>query len=282
MFNVHCYRRVSSEKQVDNNSLDTQDGAINKRLADEKFSGQTVLRYVDPAVSAFTPWFERPAGVRLFEQLAPGDHIIVATFDRAFRSLLDLCKTLDTLKERDVTLHCLDLPVDLSTSIGQAVFKIIAVVKELERKTISERVKAVNQWKRENGLPVSSQRPLGYKTVGHGKNRRYIPWKEERQFAMFCLELHQDGMSRESIWWYVQAQNNKKIPVPGGLEPAKSCARKIQHLMEAALEDFPLPDGSRIPTSVKSAFSAQTSRNNGNPHPSNESASGTAVGCAGD
>lgn len=255
MTTFHAYYRVSSERQVDNNSLDTQKHQL-KHFHAMKYQELPVLEFSDPAVSASVPWFHRPDGERLWALVQPGDVIAVATFDRAFRSLADLCHTLDKLEERKVTLHCLDLPVDIGTIEGQAFFKVFAVFKELERKTISKRVKAIYQAKREQNLPVNKQRPLGYKTVGMGKTRRYIPWKEEREFGEYLTELRRT-MSHEAIFYFINAGVRKgEITVPKQTikktgEVVDKCSYNyIQRLLDACAAGYVLPDGGFIPTRI--------------------------------
>ena len=251
----HAYFRVSSERQVDNNSLDTQKHQL-KHFHAMKYQELPVLEYSDPAVSASIHWFHRPDGERLWATVQPGDVIAVATFDRAFRSLADLCKSLDQLEERRVTLHCLDLPVDIGTIEGQAFFKIFAVIKELERKTISKRVKAIYQARRENNQPVNSQRPYGYKTVGTGKSRHYIPWKEEREFGEYITSLF-NTMTHREIYYFINTKVRKgEMVVPTHKmkrtgEVVNKCEYAyMQRLINACKAGYPLPDGGFIPTRI--------------------------------
>lgn len=248
----HSYYRVSSERQVENNSLDTQKHQL-KHFHAMKYQELPVLEYSDPAVSASIHWFHRPDGERLWAAVQPGDVIGVATFDRAFRSLADLCKSLDQLEERKVTLHCLDLPVDIGTIEGQAFFKIFAVIKELERKTISKRVKAIYQAKREQGSPLNSQQPYGYKTVGMGKTRRYIPWKEEREFGAYLTELRRT-MSHREIYYFINTKVRKgemSVPLIRKERGSVECDYAyIQRMLVAHAAGYILPDGSHIPTRI--------------------------------
>lgn len=250
----HAYRRVSDEKQVDNNSLDTQDATLRKYHS-FKYPTFTYLDYCDPAISAVIPWFERKAGESLWTQLSAGDVIAVSMFDRAFRSLKDLVNTLEKLEERKVVLHALDLPVDVGTIEGQAFLQVVGVFKELERKTTSKRVKAVNQWKRENGLHVGSHRILGYKSNRkRGADFAWIPWKEEREFGQVVVLMHEsDGLSFESVYLRVEAMQAKgqiQFKRPEGKRESKLTYGYLQRLYYAAKAGFKLPDGRYIPATA--------------------------------
>ena len=244
----HAYRRVSDEKQEFGYSLDTQDSLLRKLHA-EKYPGFHYMEYCDAAVSAFIPWFERKAGEALWTQITEGDVIAVATFDRAFRSLTDLCRSVDKLQERKVTLHCLDLPVDISTIEGQLVLKLLAVVKEYERKVISKRLKAINEWKRQNGLPLNGKRITGYKRHGRGRDFKWHPWKEEREFGQRLVVMHDaDGMSFREMYYAIQRERNK-----GQLLEFSGSYGYLEDLYYATKEGFPLKDGSYIPAAIGSS-----------------------------
>ena len=75
------YCRASTRKQVD--SPDVQRGKIQDYAAFHKLG--VVSCFIDPAKSGKVPWEEREGGRALFAQLRPGDHVIIAKLDRAFR-----------------------------------------------------------------------------------------------------------------------------------------------------------------------------------------------------
>lgn len=240
----HAYRRVSDGKQLEGSSLEAQDSILRKYHA-FKYPEHLFLDYCDPAVSALIPWFEREAGEVLWSQISSGDVVVVATVDRAFRSLKDLCNSLDKLEERKAILHCLDLPVDVGTIEGRAFLQVFAVFKELERKTIGKRVRMVNDLKREKGLPVCSRHvTIGYKRHGKGKDAKYVPNREEREFGQMIVVMHEhDGKSIPDIVLYLSRErNHKRLAWQGGLSYGY-----LNRLYYATKAGFPLPDGKRLP-----------------------------------
>jgi len=75
--------------------------------------------------------------------LLPGDVLVVAKLDRLCRSVSDLSRIVDTLKERGAALKALDVPaIDTSTAQGLFVAQILGAVAQLERGLIKQRQKA--------------------------------------------------------------------------------------------------------------------------------------------
>lgn len=125
---------------------------------------QWVGWYPDPAVSSKYDFVNRPAGQLLMQQARPGDTIVVAKFDRAFRSISDYLDTIDRISANGVHFEAIDMPgIDPSTPTGKCVQSILAAVKQLERDEIRRRTSTVLQWKRAHGLPCGGSCPLGWK-----------------------------------------------------------------------------------------------------------------------
>jgi DNA invertase Pin-like site-specific DNA recombinase len=236
---VHAYRRVSSRIQVDNNSLDVQADKI-ARYANYKCPDHPIIDYVDPAVSASIGWFERPNGARLWANLMPGDHIVLATFDRAFRSVLDLCLSIPMLKEREVTVHFLDFGVDTSSHAGNMLMKMLAAVKEYERVCMMERVAAITEWKKIHKVPYGNSRPHGWKKAGKGREAKYIPWGDERRLGYFMRHLNANmKWSHGKIYLHADkqwAKNKLNINLSYGY---------IQRLITATKNGFPTEFGDK-------------------------------------
>ena len=64
--------------------------------------------FIDAAVSALTPFRERPAGAALWAILRPGDAIVAAWLDRMFRSAPDCLAVTEALQAQGVRLYLLD------------------------------------------------------------------------------------------------------------------------------------------------------------------------------
>ena len=135
---VYGYPRASTKKQVD--SPETQMDNIRK-YADLHGLGEVTF-FVDAAKTGKVPWQDREAGRELFAQLKPGDHVIIAKLDRAFRRLSDCVVVLEQFERMGIKLHVVNLlggAIDLSSPMGRFLIHILAAFAELERAFISER-----------------------------------------------------------------------------------------------------------------------------------------------
>lgn len=85
---------------------------------------------------------ERRQLAKLFEQLRPGDTLVVWRLDRLGRSLRHLIDTVNALAERKVGFRSLTENIDTTTSGGKLVFHIFGALAEFERELIGERTRA--------------------------------------------------------------------------------------------------------------------------------------------
>src|SRR5258708_33349723 len=105
---VYGYCRVSTAEQVNRGlSLETQRQQITGYAM---MKGWTVAEFfIEAGVSGSVPLADRPEGQRLLTSLQPGDTVITAKLDRAFRSAADAPGTLQALEEDRIGLHMIDL-----------------------------------------------------------------------------------------------------------------------------------------------------------------------------
>jgi putative DNA-invertase from lambdoid prophage Rac len=61
--------------------------------------------FMDTGVSGSKPLADRPEGKRLWAVVEPGDVIIAANLDRAFRATEVAQNTIALLKKRDIAFH---------------------------------------------------------------------------------------------------------------------------------------------------------------------------------
>lgn len=198
----------------------------------------------DNATSGSIPWFERPQGELLWLQLQPGDHIILVEKDRAFRSCLDACENINRLLERDITLHVLDCPFDLSTPEGRCFLQVMASFAELERHKISDRTRAALQWKIQQGLPANAAVPVGWSKVGKGKDSRFVPCPSDRRWALHIIKRHdEDGATFEQL--YFEMIKHGPRHTAGRYKGDPWHRDRIRRAYYAAKDGFPLPNGHR-------------------------------------
>lgn len=249
---VWMYARVSTQYQADHGLSPEAQEEMMLRYAKFRFAdgidnqtGKPVtLRQpaaVDPAVSASTPFIQRPAGRKLWELLEPGDYLMVATFDRLFRSVADFVDVIRMMKERQIRLVLLDLHVDAGTATGELILGVMAAVSQFHSRQTSEKTKATLAYKRKNNLPYCYSSPIGYKKVGVRRESYFVPNVPERNLCRLLLELsEQRGYSLEVIANYCWKE---KLLYRGSNEWTRS---KVARILVAAKNNFPLPGGGRM------------------------------------
>lgn len=149
----------------------------------------------DNGVSASIPLGERPYGKVLVQSATqPGDVIVVAKFDRIFRSVEDFRARLRVWSAQGVQLVCLAEGIDLTTPTGRMIATMIVAVAEWERETIGERTRAARDTRRKHGLRVSGEARYGWRHVPFGPARidgsrehRVEPHAQE-QYALSLIQ----------------------------------------------------------------------------------------------
>src|SRR5271169_5951135 len=162
---VYGYCRVSTTEQANGGlSLDTQRQQITGYAM---MKGWAVAEFfVEAGVSGSVPLADRPEGQRMLATLQPGDVIITAKLDRAFRSAADALGTLEQLKDDKIGLHMIDLGGDVTgNGISKLVFTILSAVAENERDRIRERVRDAKRHRVTQHLYNGGRRPFGFDIV---------------------------------------------------------------------------------------------------------------------
>lgn len=123
------YARVSTGDQNPQLQIDAllRDGVATERIYHEQASGAAK---------------NRPAFAKLIRDVRPGDVLVIWKLDRLGRSLVEVLKTLEILRERGVELRIITQNFDSRTAMGKAMLMIAVVFSELERDLTIERTKA--------------------------------------------------------------------------------------------------------------------------------------------
>jgi putative DNA-invertase from lambdoid prophage Rac len=192
---VFGYCRVSTAEQANGGlSLDTQQQQITGYAM---MKGWTVAKFfVEAGVSGSVPLADRPEGQRMLTSLHPGDIVITAKLDRAFRSAADALGTLEQLKDDKIGLHMIDLGGDVTgNGISKLVFTILSAVAENERDRIRERVRDTKRHRVTRRLYNGGKRPFGFE-VDDG---RLVPNAQEQAALARGRALREAGKSYRDI-----------------------------------------------------------------------------------
>lgn len=196
---IFGYSRVSTAEQAK--------GGLSLEQQQRQIEGYAMMKgwsvsafYVERGVSGSVPLADRPEGQRLLAALQPGDVIITAKLDRAFRSAADALGTLEQLKEDRVALHMIDLGGDVTgNGISKLVFTILSAVAENERDRIRERVRDAKRHRASQRLYNGGKRPFGFDIEGEGKDRRLVPNANEQAALKRGRGMQANGDSLRSI-----------------------------------------------------------------------------------
>lgn len=139
---IYGYCRVSTKGQAkDGNSLEAQEKAVQAAGAETIFC------------DAFTGMkSHRPELDKLLSEIQPGDKLIVAKLDRIARSAIQGTELVQTLLEKGITVHILNMGVLDNTPTGRLIRMIFFAFAEFERDMIVERT--------QEGKAIAKQNPV--------------------------------------------------------------------------------------------------------------------------
>lgn len=166
---VGLYARVSTEQQIDNYSIDFQKERIKAYCASKGWNN--ITEYIDGGFSGSN--LIRPSLQQLIADIKKKkiDVVVVYRLDRLSRSQKDTLYLIEELfLPSGVEFISLNETIDTSTPFGRAMIGILSVFAQLERETITERMRS-GRYKRtkDNGYYSGGLvEPLGYRIREHG------------------------------------------------------------------------------------------------------------------
>jgi len=102
----------------------------------------------------------RPAGARLLALARKSKPVVVvAKFDRLFRSVADAAQTIPDFDHRGIEFVAIAEGFDMTNPYGRAMAQMASVFAELERAMIRERTRAAMRVKRGRGERISGHAP---------------------------------------------------------------------------------------------------------------------------
>lgn len=163
---VYGYCRVSTQMQArDGNSLEAQERLLKENGAEEIYS------------DAFTGTkSHRPELDRLLDKMQPGDKLIITKLDRIARSASQGIELIQSLLDRGVAVHVLNMGLLDNTPTGKLIRNIMLAFAEFERDMIVERT--------QEGKAIAKKQP----DFREGRPRVY--GKKQIQHALVLLQDH--------------------------------------------------------------------------------------------
>lgn len=247
-FVVRGYGRASTDKQVisplQQEATVREHFELFKRVKHGWSNAEWGGFHAEEPITRTSKLRNRPIGSLVLATSRPGDVIMASNYDRIFANVMDVCETIELIEVKKFRLCILDLDIDIGTDMGQAVFKIMAAIKELEVRELRRRCRENARYRVSQGLPVGTY-TIGWKTVAYrdkttrGIQRRYVPDYETRELAMKLLARKKAGASINGM--------TNELNRNGILNPkthTKFNRPAIYRLLEAAKRNFPLSNGS--------------------------------------
>ena len=100
-------------------------------------------RIVSETVSGSAAVTQRKGFSRLLDRMEKGDVLIVTKLDRLGRDAIDVSRTVSSLEEAGIRVHCLALGgVDLTSPAGKMTMNVINAVAQFERDLLVERTRS--------------------------------------------------------------------------------------------------------------------------------------------
>ena len=161
------YMRVSTEEQaIHGLSIEAQREALDAWAGESGV--QVAGHYVDAGISARKPASKRPELQRLLGDVRSGkiDLIVFTKLDRWFRNIAEYYKVQEVLEKNHVDWKTIHEDYDTTTASGRLKINIMLSVAQDEADRTSERIKAINEMKRQKREPLTGDCMPGYKIEG--------------------------------------------------------------------------------------------------------------------
>lgn len=137
---IYGYCRVSTKGQArDGNGLEAQERAVRE-------AGATII-FADAFTGTKT---HRPELDKLLPELKAGDKLIVTKLDRVARSAAQGADLIQSLLDRGITVHILNMGILDNTPTGKLIRMIFLAFAEFERDMIVERTQEGKAIARQN------------------------------------------------------------------------------------------------------------------------------------
>jgi DNA invertase Pin-like site-specific DNA recombinase len=144
-----------------------------------------------------TEFTSREQGSLLMSRLQAGDVLLCSKLDRLVSSCDEAVTLTETLKNKGVALHIVELGGDITDpELSVSFARLAHIFASLETRKSAERIKGVKQRQRKQGRYLGGSRPFGYMIHENG---RLIENPMEQRVLKRILELKRQGKSLRAI-----------------------------------------------------------------------------------
>jgi DNA invertase Pin-like site-specific DNA recombinase len=206
---VYGYVRVSTIQQAnEGDSLETQIKQVTSYASSRGLDLDESFVFIERGVSGGLEFNSRPEGSKLLEVIKSGDVLIFPKLDRGFRSTRDALNTLHFLKERNCSVHSIDLGGEVTgNGVGAIIFTILSAFASFERERIASRISEVKQMRKSQGYFVGGRRGFGFNVV-EGKK---VPNRKEQKLIQEMKKKKANGESMLAIHKWLNGEKGIKL-----------------------------------------------------------------------
>lgn len=197
------YARIRTDEQAEHGlSLEAQQEALWQYYV-RQLQPRSILWggvYADAAAIRL-PLADRKAGKVLCDRLKSGDHVVMVALDRGFQHMGDAFERLGRWLESGVHVHLVRNGLDTTTPEGTLFPRMLTVMTEFWRATVTERAAAAQRSRRRAGTAPNQYAGYGFRLAGRRGRRRKVADPYERDLIHLIAELHDEhGLTFEQIW----------------------------------------------------------------------------------
>jgi DNA invertase Pin-like site-specific DNA recombinase len=205
---IYGYTRVSTVKQAnEGESLETQKRQIIGYAESKGWNLSCESIFVEKGVSGGVEFNSRPEGKKLLQVLEVGDILVIPKLDRAFRSTRDAMNVLHLLKEKQISVHSLDMGEVTGSGVGGIIFTILSAFASFERDRVATRIKEVKQRRKADGFYVGGRRGFGFNVI----DGRKVPNIEEQKLLKQMKKMKEKGKTLKEIHGWLNGVKGKKL-----------------------------------------------------------------------
>lgn len=192
-FKVSLYIRVSTEKQVEGDSLEEQESELKKFCQYKNYLIHKT--HIERGRSAKDT--NRAEYQKLITDIKDKkiNAVVVKKLDRLSRSLLDFEEFMKIAQEFNVEFISLKESFDTTNAIGKAMLRVALVFAQLEREQTAERITDVMHYRASQGLYNGGGIPFGYDVI----NREIFINKQEKKVIEFIYNKFLEIKSTSAV-----------------------------------------------------------------------------------
>lgn len=213
---IALYARVSSDRQAEEGSIESQLATLRSYSAEQGYSVKDEFVFVDNGVSGAT--LNRPALDRLRDRAAQGelDRVLVLCPDRFARKHVHQLILVEEFKRLAVEIEFINHALS-DTPEDQLLFQIQSVISEFEREKIMERSRRGKMYRAGSGnVSVLSGAPYGFRYVPKSESgeARYEIVEHEAEVVRRIFQLY--GVQQVSINGIAKLLTEEGVASPSG------------------------------------------------------------------